>query len=335
MIDPTASTKAATHIPRGVADYFWAEAHARRTLENDLLDLFRSWGYGDVIAPIFEFADVVRKRANQRLQEETYTFLGRDGSTLALRPDMTIPVARLVGTRLHDWPMPQRFCYAGSVFRYTETRAGRQREFHQAGIELIGAAGPRADAEVVALAVAALRKAGLDQFRMVIGHLGFFGGLLQELDLEPTDEQALTQAVDRQSEAELTLLLESLSISVAQQRTLEELPALSGADADDLLERANKLCLNSSMQAALDNLHAILDALAGHGVADSVYLDLTEINNLGYYTGITFEALAPGLGFPLASGGSLRRPCGNVRQIRARGGCRPGAGSPAACTVHP
>jgi len=91
-------------------------------------------------------------------------FLDRDGSMLALRADMTIPVARLVATRLHDCALPQRFCYAGSVFRDVEPRAGQQREFWQAGVELIGSAAPDADAEVLALTARALVEAASTNF---------------------------------------------------------------------------------------------------------------------------------------------------------------------------
>ena len=122
-------------IPRGVADYFWEEALQRRTLELALLKTFRTWGYEDVIPPMFEYADTLSRHTNHALQAEMVRFQDRDGSTLALRADMTIAVARLVGTRLHDWPLPQRFCYTGSVFRDTELQAGRQREFLQAGID--------------------------------------------------------------------------------------------------------------------------------------------------------------------------------------------------------
>src|SRR5690606_4841213 len=128
-----------------------------------------------------------------------YRFLDRDGSTLALRADMTIPVARLVGVRLHDRPMPQRFCYAGSVFRHTETQAGRQREFTQAGFELIGAAGAAADAEVIALSIAAMTAAGLRDFRLVLGQLHFFHSLLQELKLSPEQTAHLQRAINRNS----------------------------------------------------------------------------------------------------------------------------------------
>ena len=105
-----------------------------------------------------------------------YRFFDLHGSTLALRPDMTIPTGRVVGTRLYDQPLPLRIAYVGSVFRYEAPRAGRQHEFTQAGVELIGAPTREADAESLALAVAALRAAGLPEFRITVGHVAFFAG---------------------------------------------------------------------------------------------------------------------------------------------------------------
>ena len=290
-------------IPRGVADYFWEEAYRRRDLEASLLDLFRRWGYGDVIPPTFEYADVLNARASDKLRSEMYRFLDRDGSTLALRLDMTIPVARLVSTRLHDWPMPQRFCYAGSVFRYTQPQAGREREFRQAGVELIGAATPEADAEVLALTCAGLEQAGLKNFRLVIGQMSYFHGLLDDLQLTPDRQQALLDAVDRNSEAELAEFLRTTPLRAQQRRTMEELFSLRGAEIDKVIQQADRLCLNYAMHAALENLRAICASLDAYGACDYVYLDLTEIYNLGYYTGITFEALTPELGFSVAGGG--------------------------------
>ena len=303
MIEQEALPQHVAHIPRGVADYFWQEAQERRALEAELLETFRRWGYGDVIPPMFEFADVLNARASAKLQSQLYRFLDRDGSTLALRPDMTIAVARLVATRLHDLPMPQRFCYAGSVFRHIETQGGRQREFRQAGVELIGAASPQADAEVLALTVEAMRVAGLHDFKLVIGQLQFFTGLLKDLNLNPVQQQALQQAIDRNSAAELEEFLRDVPLRTQQRRTVEELPFLSGHDPESVIDRADRLCLNYAMHAALENLRAIVVCLDAHGMADTVILDLTEINDLGYYTGLTFEALAPGQGFSLAGGG--------------------------------
>lgn len=290
-------------IPRGVADYFWTEAYTRRQLEETLLRLFRTWGYQDVIPPMFEYADTFQGRSGHELQTEMYRFLDRDGSTLALRADMTIPVARLVGARLHDWPMPQRYCYAGSVFRYTELQAGRQREFGQAGCELIGASAPEADAEVIALTVQALAAAGLRDFRVVVGQIQYFHGLLQDLQLDTAQTAALQHAIDRNSEAQLAEFLTAAPLGPDQRSAVEELPHLSGSHAQAIIAQADRLALNQTMHAALDNLRVIYQILEAYGVADAVYLDLTEINNLGYYTGITFEVLTHQLGFPIGSGG--------------------------------
>ena len=292
-----------THLPHGVADYFWAEARERRELEAALLKLFRTWGYADVIPPMFEYAATYQARAGTELESETYYFLDRDGSTLALRADMTIPVARLVATRLHDWPMPQRFCYAGSVFRYTEPQAGMQREFAQAGVELIGSYNPRADAEVLALAARGLHAAGIDQFKLAIGQIGFFNGLLAELDLAPHLAGSLQAAIERNSDADLLDFLRTASLQPSERRTVEGLPSLNGPDVIEVLRQAERFCLNPAMRASVTNLAAVCDHLDAYGEADHLFADLTEIHNLGYYTGITFEALTLELGFPVASGG--------------------------------
>jgi ATP phosphoribosyltransferase regulatory subunit len=299
---PAASTFPAP-IPTGVADYFWHEALNRRTLEADLLALFRSWGYNDVLPPAFEYADTIHARADHELQQELYRFVDRDGSTLALRADMTIPVARLVATRLHDLPMPQRFCYAGSIFRYAETRGGRQREFWQAGVELIGAGEAAADAELLALTARALERAGLADIKLAVGHLGYFHALRNELALPDAAESLLLNAIDRNSDAALADFLQTTALSDAHRGVLARLPHLSGEETEAILTLAHALALNAEMHAALDNLAAILRELAAHNLSSHIYLDLTEIHNLGYYTGITFEALSPGMGFAIASGG--------------------------------
>lgn len=303
MNPPSSAARRPAPIPRGVADYFWGEAARRRALEAALLALFRSWGYGDVLPPAFEYVETLDQRANPELQSELYRFVDRDGSALALRADMTIPVARLVATRLHDLPMPQRFCYAGSVFRYADTQAGMQREFWQAGIELIGAAEATADAEVLALTVRALETAGLPDIRLALGHLGYFHALLAALALPARAQAALLAAVDRNSEAALVDFLQQTDLPAGARAAVAGLPHLSGNNGADLLARAASLCLDDAMHAALANVRAILQALRGHGLDQRIYLDLTEIHNLGYYTGMTFEALSPHLGFALASGG--------------------------------
>ncbi len=300
--EPVARSSAG-QIPAGVADYFWAEAYARRRLEATFLEIFRRWGYSDVVTPTFEYADTLFARGNRELQSELCRFLDRDGSMLALRADMTIPVARLVGTRLHDAPRPQRDCYAGSVLRDGEARGGQQREFWQAGVELVGSTAPAADAEVLALTARALEAAGIEQFQLVVGQMQYFEGLLLDLQLNPEAREGLTQAIDRNSAPSLEAFLRTAQLSPRQRQAVQEVPHLGGVAIDAILCRAEALALNEKMVAATSNLRAICGVLAAFGLLARVALDLSEIHNLGYYTGMTFEVLAPGVGFRIASGG--------------------------------
>ncbi len=198
--------------------------------------------------------------------------------------------------------MPLRLAYVGSVFRYEPPRASRQHEFTQAGVELIGAAGALADAEAVALAVAALQAVGLPEFRLTVGHVGFFRGLLTALGLPERAAGRLRTAVDRKAEAELAQLLAEIpDLPPLARNAVLTLPRLTG-DARVLTE-AEAICLNTTMMQALADLRAMAELLAVFGVADRVSYDLAEVRDLDYYTGITFEGFAPGLGFNLISGG--------------------------------
>jgi ATP phosphoribosyltransferase regulatory subunit len=289
-------------LPEGVRDLLFADAAAWREMEAALRRTWTAWGYHEIVLPTFEYADTLATNVGATLDSEMYRFFDRHGRTLALRPDLTIPTARVVATRLYDQPMPLRVAYAGSVFRHEPPRAGRQHEFTQAGVELIGAAGSAADAEAIALAVAALRAVGLPGFRITVGHIGFFRGLLAALGLPERAEQRLRSAVDRKSEAELEALLHATpNLPPIVRRAVLALPRLAG-DASMLAE-AEAYCLNTPMMAALADLVAVSKLLAAYGVAGAVAYDLAEVRDLDYYTGVTFEGFAPGIGFSLISGG--------------------------------
>lgn len=302
-LNGTSHTPAARPLPHGVADYFWDEAAQRKDLEIRLYELFQRWGYSLVIPPTFEYAETFYARADAHFQTEMYRFPDKDGTLLALRPEMTIPVARLAATRLHDVPAPQRYCYMGSVFRYIEPRAGRQREFFQAGMELIDAPAPEADAEVVALTAAAVEAAEIETFQLVLGQLGYFHGLMGDLNLPAALGEQLRQAIDRNSEPQLTEFLAQTSLQRPQRMALEALSGLRGHDVFAVIQQAEQHCLNSRMRSALATLRSICTVLAGYDLLDRAYLDLTEINNLGYYTGLSFEVLTPQTGFSLGGGG--------------------------------
>jgi ATP phosphoribosyltransferase regulatory subunit len=285
-----------------VRDLLFADTAAFRDMQAALRAAWSAWGYREISLPTFEYADTLATDVGAEVDAEMYRFFDRHGRTLALRPDMTIPTARVVGTRLFDQPMPLRLAYSGSVFRYEPPRAGRQHEFTQAGVELIGAPGALADAESIALAVAALKAVGLPRFRITIGHVGYFRGLVAALSLPERLAARIQSAVDRKAEAEIGMLLaEAPGLPPLARRAVHNLPRLTGGA--DVLADAEASCLNIIMMQALSDLRAVADLLQAYGVSEDVSYDLAEVRDLDYYTGITFEGFAPGLGFNLVSGG--------------------------------
>lgn len=289
-------------LPEGVRDLLFADTAAFRRMEAALQVTWSAWGYREIHLPTFEYADTLATDVGSQVDAELYRFFDRHGRTLALRPDMTIPTARVVGTRLYDQSMPLRLAYTGSVFRYEPPRAGRQHEFSQAGVELIGAPGALADAEAVALAVAALQAVGLPDFGITLGHVGFFRGLLAGLALPERLTAPLQEAVARKAEAELAgLLAEAPGLPPVARQAVLTLPRLTG-DAK-MLDGAEAVCLNATMMSALADLRSVAALLEAYGVSRFASYDLAEVRDLDYYTGITFEGFAPGLGFGLISGG--------------------------------
>jgi len=283
-------------LPYGVADLFFNDAARKRAVERALADIFARWGYSEIIPPMFEHYESLAAEAGPQLRDEMYRFFDRDGRTLALRADFTIPTARIVGTKLYDRAMPLRFFYIGSVFRYEEPQAGVRREFTQAGIELVGAATADADAEAIALAMNALRALGLDNFRFTLGNAAYLQALLCD---EDTPE--LRDAIRRKNSAALNRLLDGLAPRLEPDRmsALKLLPTLWGGI--DVLDRTG--APNREASNAVEHLRSVMARLKQYELDDFVTLDLAENRGMAYYTGILFEGFVEGLGFSVASGG--------------------------------
>jgi ATP phosphoribosyltransferase regulatory subunit len=288
-------------LPHGLSDLFFSVAEQRTRLEAALAETFGRHGYARIIPPMFEFYESIAAEAGTQLREELYRFFDREGRTLALRADFTIPIARVVATKLYDYPMPLRFFYSGSVFRHEEPRAGRRHEFTQAGIELIGARTAAADAEVITIALEALRAMGLHGFRFSIGQAAFFKALIGDLPLSADTIDALKGAIERRSQARLAPLLRALPVADDRKRVLAALP--HWRHAETWLADARALCLNPAMHAAVDELESLGERLDGMGHAGVYSVNLAELRGMEYYTGVIFQGFMPGIGYPVVSGG--------------------------------
>jgi ATP phosphoribosyltransferase regulatory subunit len=287
--------------PHGLDELFDEQAAIKALLESSLHETFESWGYHRIILPTFGYSDSLSAGASPELQRQMYRFFDREGNAIALRADMTPVTARLVGTRLYDSPVPLRYYYTGSVFRHEKPQAGQRHEFTQAGVELIGAATPEADAEVVALAVAGLRALGISDFQINLGQVGYLRAALGDLALPAARQEALEQAIGRRNDVEVARVLETEGIGGEAARLIAALPHLYG-DAE-VLTRARDLALNPAAQQAVEYLDAVHAALDAHGVTEHVILDLGEVRSMAYYTGIAFRGYVRGQGFHVCSGG--------------------------------
>ncbi len=272
-----------TAIPPGTRDVLPEEMRELREISSRMRETFEEAGYGEVHTPALEYEEVLR-RGEEHAAGARYRTFDEQGEVLALRSDMTIPIARVVATRYADAEPPLRFCYFAHAWRAVERGAGEPREFLQGGLELIGAEGPDADAEVVALTIAALDAAGLRRHRVGVGDGSLYRTLLHDLEVPEDRHMALMECLSGRDLVGLDRVVSDLPA----RELLAELPTLRGGP--EVLDRA-------------EGLRALHAALERRGVADRVIYDLGLVRELGYYTGAVFEVYDPAVGFALGGGG--------------------------------
>lgn len=287
--------------PTGVKDYLPNAVSKLRRIERDVLECMRLWGYEQIMTPTIEYYDTVGV-ASATSDQKLFKLLNQRGTTIVLRSDMTAPIARVVGSLLKEQPFPLRLSYHGNVFRAFEEEAGREAEFYQTGVELVGDPSPEADAEVIALAIASLQAAGVPSFKIAIGHVGFLNGLFEEtLPGRAVEQEELKACLLQRDHVGYRDILRRLSLEEVWQRELEGILRLRGGE--EVCRQALQLSDNAGAQTAIRHLCEVWDVLAAYGVQEHVLIDLTMIGDFSYYTGMTFEGYASQLGFPVCSGG--------------------------------
>src|SRR5262245_39305140 len=266
-----------------------------RGLTGRMRAAFEGAGYGEVHTPALEYEEVLR-RGEERAAGARYRTFDEQGDVLALRSDMTIPIARVVSTRYREAEPPFRFCYFSHAWRAIERGVGEPREFLQGGLELIGPGAPEGDAEVIALTIEALGEAGLRRHRVGVGDGSLYRNLLHALDVPEDRHLALLECLSRQDLPALEMTVRRLDLDDADRDLLLRLPELRGGP--EVLDLAD-----ARVAGAVGSLRALHELLAERGVADRVIFDLGLVRELGYYTGMVFEVYDPAVGFALGGGG--------------------------------
>ena len=234
--------------PEGTRDLLFEESLARREAEGMLSDLFVGRGFSEVMTPGMEFYDVFHADTMAIPAESMYKFADAKGRLLVMRPDSTMPIARLVATRMQNARLPLRLYYAQDVYRFHHGLSGHYDQMFQAGVELIGAAGERADLEVLSLAAEALRQSVGEGFRLEIGHVGFFQSLMRQLPADGETKDAIRTLIENKNYAGLSDELDALPPSQTVD-VLRRLPRLFGGE--EVLRAAASLCHDEDTKEAL------------------------------------------------------------------------------------
>jgi ATP phosphoribosyltransferase regulatory subunit len=285
----------------GFRDLLPHEAEILREAQESLLAEMRRWGYRQVITPLVESMDVLDLGLGVEQRRRLFKFTDGRGDVLALVGERTVPVARLVAGKLRGAALPLRLCYAGPVLSTDEGRFQQRRETYQVGAELVGASGPVADAEVIALAARCMEATGIRRYQIDVGHAEFFHGIMDAVKLPDEIKSAVRAALAARDFVALEALLEGTPLKSAEHELLLRFPALRGGS--EILEAAGGLVRNRRSESALAELAQVRELLVAHGIGDVVNLDLGAIRDFDYYTGIIFEGYGPDFGRPVAQGG--------------------------------
>jgi ATP phosphoribosyltransferase regulatory subunit len=290
-------------VPVGMATILPEAARHVRHLETELLTYFDRFGYDEIILPTFEYLDVLAPGLEPTLLENSYKIVDRtSGRILLLRPDVTAQIARTVAMGMVGAHFPLRLSYRATVFRYEPEHAGRDREIFQVGAELIGADDPSADTEIIMLLIECLRQIGLRSFKISLGHVGFFKGLLIRAGLSTEGRKRAEHAAARKDIPRLREIL--LKERVAKRSAHGILEALELCGQADVLSKGRALAKDERpLVKALERLTNVYQQLCATGFQEDVLLDLGEFRGFDYYDGIVFDVFTDGIGVELGGGG--------------------------------
>lgn len=283
-------------LPQGVKDYTPEKAEELRRTEEGLLEEFARWGYRKVITPLFEYLDPLSIGLGDELKSKVMKFVDpSSGDVVALRPDITPQVGRIVATQMKDHTAPLRLCYNGRVVRFEEKSSGKEREIFQAGCELVGLGSAEADAEIIALGIKSLGKSGIKNLVLDIGHTGILRHLLAQTGEHRKD---IEDALKKKDQEALSVAIKKSKATKPVKDAISTLPSLFGGM--EVLKEAKKIRSISKYVVELEN---VISVIGDYQSDCDINIDLGEIRGFNYYTGVTFEILSRDIQSPLVRGG--------------------------------
>lgn len=285
--------------PEGTKDLLFEECLANRTVSGILGKVFSHRGFHEVLTPCVEFYDVFSEELSGIPMENMYKMSDSKGRLMVMRPDSTLPIARMVSTRLKSMPHPIRLYYNQRVYRNNLGLTGRSNEVMETGVELIGAKGKRADLEVITTAIEALSRCVPD-FRIEIGHAEFFKALAKKLPVSDEAREEIRFFIESKNYSALNSILDDLE-QTQYVNIIRKLPALFGGI--DVLDEAYGLCDDKEALATLEYVREIYNDLSLYNLGDRLIIDLGLVQRNDYYSNIVFSGYVMGSGEPVLIGG--------------------------------
>lgn len=289
------------HTPVGVRDIYNDECYDKLLIQNRIHKIFKEYGYSDIQTPTFEFFDIFNKERGSVASKNMYKFFDREGNTLVLRPDMTPSIARASAKYFMDEEMPIRLCYVGNAFINNSEYQGKLKEFTQIGSELLGDNTSDADAEVIAMVIESLLKAGLTEFQIEIGQPEFFKGIVEKAGLDADTIEELRELLENKKYFGVEDVLEKANVPQEDREVFLKFQEFAGSI--EMIKLAKTLNINDKSKAALERLEKLYSILVIYGYEKYISFDLSMLNMYQYYTGIVFKGYTYGTGDAIVTGG--------------------------------
>lgn len=289
------------HTPEGVRDIYNGECSQKHHLQTEIRKVFDSYGYEEIETPSFEYFEVFSREVGTIPSKDLYKFFDREGNTLVLRPDFTPSVSRACATYFNPEHQVITLSYTGNTFINNSSYQGRLKETTQMGVERIGDDSAEADAELLAMTVECLLKAGLKEFQVSVGHVDFIQSLMEATGLEEEKKEELHSLITNRNYFGVEEILDTYRVKGSIKEAFRILPELTGGP--EIMEKAAQAAPSVNARLAIVRLLKIYKLLTLYGVEQHITFDLSMSGSYGYYTGIIFRAYTYGTGDAIVRGG--------------------------------
>jgi histidyl-tRNA synthetase len=289
---------------RGMRDFLPEETKIMNYIQSKARRVAELYGYKEIITPIVESYDLLAAKTGEEIRSRMFAFKDLGDRMVALRPEFTASVARLVTTSLKNEPKPLRLFSIGSVYRYDEPQKGRYREFWQSNYELMGSNKPEADAEIIMLTHSLMKTVGLKDCTFKVGHVGVLRGVMEEEKLAEEKQNAAMQLMDKKNYDKAFRMVKDAGASEKCIKILQKLVEIKGANVFETVEKMRN-CIRDygKASAATENLYEILKLVSESTSEINITVEAGFARGLEYYTGMIFEVTVPQLDIALGGGG--------------------------------